>query len=398
MKNNIQNCMLPVYEVNKTEFVSGSGSYLYDSNGTKYLDFFSGYAVTSLGHDSKIVKQAIEDQLKTGIMLTAVNDYYASQPVDLANKLCELTFGDKVFFGNSGAESVELAIKVAKKYFNSKKLNQDLLPEIISFKDAFHGRTNGAIALSDLPNLYKGFEPLMPNVHFADFNDIKSVKSKINSKTCAIIIEPIQGQGGLKIATKEFMQELKNLCNKYDIALIFDEVQTGNSRTGKLYAYQNYNIEPDIMATAKGLGGGFPISACIMNQKFADAMTVGSHGTTFGGGQMATAVGLAVLNEISSNHLLDNVKKISEFMLNELSEIQKKYPNTINKTDGLGLMIGVWLNEKYNNEETIAKLLSKGLISTGANGNMIRFLPPLNLSLEDAKEGLKIFEKVIESL
>ncbi len=398
MKNNIQNCMLPVYEVNKTEFVSGSGSYLYDSNGTKYLDFFSGYAVTSLGHDSKIVKQAIEDQLKTGIMLTAVNDYYASQPVDLANKLCELTFGDKVFFGNSGAESVELAIKVAKKYFNSKKLNQDLLPEIISFKDAFHGRTNGAIALSDLPKLYKGFEPLMPNVHFADFNDIKSVKSKINSKTCAIIIEPIQGQGGLKIATKEFMQELKNLCNKYDIALIFDEVQTGNSRTGKLYAYQNYNIEPDIMATAKGLGGGFPISACIMNQKFADAMTVGSHGTTFGGGQMATAVGLAVLNEISSNHLLDNVKKISEFMLNELSEIQKKYPNTINKTDGLGLMIGVWLNEKYNNEETIAKLLSKGLISTGANGNMIRFLPPLNLSLEDAKEGLKIFEKVIESL
>lgn len=398
MKNNIQNCMLPVYEVNKTEFVSGSGSYLYDSNGTKYLDFFSGYAVTSLGHDSKIVKQAIEDQLKTGIMLTAVNDYYASQPVDLANKLCELTFGDKVFFGNSGAESVELAIKVAKKYFNSKKLNQDLLPEIISFKDAFHGRTNGAIALSDLPKLYKGFEPLMPNVHFADFNDIKSVKSKINSKTCAIIIEPIQGQGGLKIATKEFMQELKNLCNKYDIALIFDEVQTGNSRTGKLYAYQNYNIEPDIMATAKGLGGGFPISACIMNQKFADAMTVGSHGTTFGGGQMATAVGLAVFNDISKPEMLDNVKKISEFMLNELSEIQKKYPNTINKTDGLGLMIGVWLNEKYNNEETIAKLLSKGLISTGANGNMIRFLPPLNLSLEDAKEGLKIFEKVIESL
>jgi acetylornithine/succinyldiaminopimelate/putrescine aminotransferase len=272
------------------------------------------------------------------------------------------------------------------------------LPEIISFKDAFHGRTNGAIALSDLPKLYKGFEPLMPNVHFADFNDIKSVKSKINSKTCAIIIEPIQGQGGLKIATKEFMQELKNLCNKYDIALIFDEVQTGNSRTGKLYAYQNYNIEPDIMATAKGLGGGFPISACIMNQKFADAMTVGSHGTTFGGGQMVTAVGLAVFNEISKPEMLDNVKKISEFMLNELSEIQKKYPNTINKTDGLGLMIGVWLNEKYNNEETIAKLLSKGLISTGANGNMIRFLPPLNLSLEDAKEGLKIFEKVIESL
>ena len=316
MKNNIQNCMLRVYEVNKTEFVSGSGSYLYDSNGTKYLDFFSGYAVTSLGHDSKIVKQAIEDQLKTGIMLTAVNDYYASQPVDLANKLCELTFGDKVFFGNSGAESAELAIKVAKKYFNSKKLNQDLLPEIISFKDAFHGRTNGAIALSDLPKLYKGFEPLIPNVNFADFNDIKSVKSKINSKTCAIIIEPIQGQGGLKIATKEFMQELKNLCNKYDIALIFDEVQTGNSRTGKLYAYQNYNIEPDIMATAKGLGGGFPISACIMNQKFADAMTVGSHGTTFGGGQMATAVGLAVFNDISKPEMLDNVKKISEFMLN----------------------------------------------------------------------------------
>lgn len=398
MKKNIKNCMLPVYEVNKTEFVKGSGSYLDCSKGKKYLDFFSAYAVTSLGHHSKIIRKAINDQLDSGILLTATNDYICKSSVKLANKLCDLTFGDKVFFGNSGAESIELAIKIAKKYFNHKKLNQEILPDIISFKNAFHGRTNGAIALSDLPKLYKGFEPLMPNVHFADFNDIKSLKSKINSKTCAIIIEPIQGQGGLNIATQEFMQELRDICDKHDIVLIFDEVQTGNGRTGKLFAYQYYGIEPDILATAKGLGGGFPISACIMKQKLADVMTTGSHGTTFGGGPLAAKVGLAVLNEICKPKLLANVNKAGKFILDELKKIEKEHPKIINKIDGIGLMIGVWLNEKYNNEAIIERLLSKGLIATGANGNMVRFLPPLNLSLKDAKEGLKIFKKVIESL
>lgn len=399
MKNNFKNCMLPIYEVNKTEFVKGSNSYLYDSNGKKYLDFFSGYAVTSLGHNSRVIKKAINEQLKSGIVLTAVNDYICSSTVQLANKLCDSTIGGKVFFGNSGAESIELGIKVAKKYAHSKKINQEgASPEIISFKNAFHGRTNGAIALSDLPKLYTGFEPLMPGVRFADFNDIESVKSKINSNTCAIILELIQGQGGLNIAKKEFVKELRYLCDKHDIALIVDEVQTGNGRTGKLYAYQNYNIEPDILATAKGLGGGFPISACIMKQKFADAMTTGSHGTTFGGGPIATKVGLAVLNEISKEELLSNVNKIGSFIVNELKKLHKKYPQTINKVDGIGLMIGIWLNDKHNNDKVIQQLLENGLITTGANGNMVRFLPPLNITKKDAKEGLRIFEKVISSL
>jgi len=385
--------VLPVYKVNNVEFISGNGTTLVDSKNKKYIDFFSAYAAVSLGHNSEIVKKAIETQLKTGILLIT-NNYLCTNQIKLAKKLCDETFADKVFFQNSGVESVELAMKIAKKYYHiNKKCKKD--PEIIVFKNAFHGRTMAAVSASGGDKMIDGFTPLLNGFKFAELNDIESVKKLICDSTCGILIEPIQGESGVKMCDKKFLEELRKICDKNDIALIFDEVQTGNGRTGHLFGYQFFDVEPDIMATAKGLGGGFPIGCCLMTEKYASKMNSGSHGTTFGGNPLAMSVGLAVFSEISKKSFLKNVEQTGKYAIDLLQKLQKKYPKVIDEIRGTGLIIGIKINNKFKTDDIAKKLLENGLVTASAGDNVIRVLPPLIIKKSHIKKGIEIIEKIL---
>lgn len=385
--------MLPIYKCNQTEFIKGDGCYLYDKNNKKYIDFFSNYAATSLGHNNSIVFNALKEQMDTGIIMTAGNNFYTSNTINLAQRICELTFADMVFFMNSGAEVVELALKIAKKYYHSTR-KIDLKPEIITFKNAFHGRTLAMISAANNPKHIDGFAPLVDGYKQAIFNNIESVRNLINESTCGILIELIQGEGGMIEIDKEFIQEIRKLCTEMDIALIIDEVQTGNSRTGYLYAYQKYGIIPDILATAKGIGGGYPLGYCSTIEKYGQYMTSGTHGTTFGGNPMATKIGLAVLNEISKKEFLDNILYLEGHIRNEFIKLQQKC-DFIEEIITIGLMCGLRLNEKLKADNIFEKLLLNGLISSTCGRNIIRFLPPLNITKDQIDEGLNIIKNAL---
>lgn len=397
MSYNNKDCILSVYKKYNIEFTKGDGSYLYDSNNKKYLDFFSVYATTSLGHNSSVVKNAIYEQLETGVILLSGHSYHVQSTIDLANKLCDLTFADKIFFGNSGTEVVELAIKIARKYHHQQKQNVKN-PEIIAFQNSFHGRTIAAISAAGAQKNLEGFTPSLSGFKHAIFNDINSVKELISESTCGILIEPIQGEGGIIPAKNQFLQELRELCNQLDIALIFDEVQTGNGRTGHLYAYQMYNVTPDVLVTAKGLGGGFPIACCMVNNKYAESMTVGTHGSTFGGNPLATKVGLAVINEISQPYFLNDILEKGEYFKSLIQKLASQYPEKINSFDIAGLMLGVKFNQNFDANNIAYKLLDSGLITGSAGNNTLRFLPPLNVKKSEIDIACDIFNNVLKCL
>lgn len=368
-------------------FVKGSGKYLQDDRGKKYLDFFSGISVSSVGHCHPKIVKAIK--MQSGKLIHASNLYYTIPQIELAQSLSDLSLGGKVFFSNSGAEANECAIKLARKFGN--KIGRY---EIIAFKNSFHGRTLATLSATGQKKFHKGFEPLLDGFKFAEFNDLSSVEKLISGKTCAVIVEPVQGEGGVYPAAKNFLKGLRNLCNRNKLLLIFDEIQCGLGRTGKIFAYKNYAVIPDILTLAKSLGGGLPVAATIAKDKTAGTFGFGDHGSTFGGNPVCCAAAVEVLKIVSDEKLLNNVGEVGNYFLSELIKLQKKY-GIIKNVRGLGLMAGAEL--KTEGKEIVGKCLQKGLLINCTRDNVLRFLPPLNINKKDVNTAVSVLADVLKN-
>ncbi len=380
------------YNRKKISFKYGRGSYLYSTNGKKYLDFVSGIAVNSLGHAHPKLIKTIKDQSKK--LWHVSNAFQIPEGEKLAKKLCKKTFADNVMFQNSGAEATEAAIKVARRYFYSiGKPNKN---RILCVKNSFHGRTIAAIFASGSRKMTEGFGPKVPGFDHFVFGDHNSLKKKINKNTAAIMVEPIMGEGGIKVIPNWCLKDLRKLCNKKNILLIIDEVQSGISRSGDFFAFEQSKIKPDIVPIAKGIGGGFPIGAVLMNKKVAAGMISGTHGSTFGGNPLAMAVGNTVMDIVSSKKFLKNVKSLSKYFLSSLNHLKAKYPYVIKDIRGRGLLIGIQLYRDQTN--FIKKLMDNRLLTIRAAENVVRILPPLNVKKNEIRQALKIIDKVCEEL
>ncbi len=376
------------YNRKKISFRKGKGSYLYTTKGIKYLDFVQGIAVNCLGHaNSKLIK-TIKDQSKK--LWHVSNAFEIPEGEKLAKKLCQKTFADYVMFQNSGTEATEAAIKVARRYFYSiGKPNKN---RILCVKNSFHGRTIASIFASGSKKMTEGFGPKVPGFDHFEFGDHKSLKKKINKNTAAIMVENIMGEGGIKVIPDFCLKELRKLCNKKKILLIADSVQDGVGRSGDFFAFEQSKIKPDIVPIAKGIGGGFPIGAVLMNKKVAAAMTPGTHGSTFGGNPLAMAVGCTVMDIISNQKFLNNVKKLSKYFLLKLNLLKEKYPTVIREIRGRGLLIGIQL---YKDQfKFINKLMDNKLLTIKASENVVRVLPPLNVRKNELDKALKIIDIV----
>ena len=376
------------YNRKKLSFKRGKGSYLYTSQGSKYLDFCSGIAVVSLGHSNPNLIKALNKQAKK--IWHVSNAFTIPEGEELAKKLVKKTFADFVMFQNSGTEATEAAIKAARKYFYSiGKPNKN---RILCVKNSFHGRTIAAIYASGSKKMTEGFGPKVDGFDHFSFGDHKNLKKSINNKTAAIMVEPIMGEGGIKVIPDWCLKELRKLCNKKKILLILDEVQCGIGRTGDFFAFEKSKVKPDIVPIAKGIGGGFPIGAVLMTKKVAKAMGPGSHGSTFGGNPLAMKIGSTVMDIIGKKNFLDNVKKNSYYFHKELNKLKEKYPRLIKEVRGRGFLIGLQLHKDQTN--FIKKLMKNKLLTIRAAENVIRILPPLNVKRKEINLALKIIDKV----
>ena len=380
------------YNRKKLSFKSGKGSFLYGTNGKKYLDFVQGIAVNSLGHSHPKLIKTINAQSKK--VWHVSNAFQIPEGEKLAKKICQKTFADYVMWANSGAEATEGAIKVARRYFYS--IGKPYKNRILCVKNSFHGRTIAAIFASGSKKMTEGFGPKVPGFDHFSFGDHKSLKKKITKNTAAIMIEPIMGEGGIKVIPDWCLKDLRKLCNKKKILLILDEVQCGISRSGDFFAFEKSKIKPDIVPVAKGIGGGFPIGAVLMNKKVATGMTPGTHGSTFGGNPLAMTVGNAVMDIVSSKSFLNNVKKLSRYFFLNLNQIKEKYPKVIKEIRGRGLLIGIKLHRDQS--KFINKLMDKKLLTIRAAENVVRVLPPLNVKKRELDQALKIIDKVCSEL
>ena len=380
------------YNRKKISFVRGKGSYLYSSKGIKYLDFVQGIAVNCLGHSNPKLVKTIRDQSKK--LWHTSNAFLIPEGEKLAKKLCEKTFANYVIFQNSGTEATEAAIKVARRYFYSiGKPNKN---RILCIKNSFHGRTIAAIFASGSKKMTEGFGPKVQGFDHFVFGNHKSLRKKITKNTAAIMVETIMGEGGIKVIPDWCLKELRRLCNKKKILLILDEVQCGISRTGDFFAFERSKVKPDIVPIAKGIGGGFPIGAVLMNRKVAFGMTPGTHGSTFGGNPLAMAVGNTVMNIVSSKKFLNNIKKKSKYFFSQLHNLKEKYPNIIKEVRGRGLLIGIQLHK--NQTKFIEKLMDNKLLTIRAAENVVRILPPLNVKKVELDKALKIINKVCSKI
>ncbi len=380
------------YNRKKISFKYGKGSYLYSTDKKKYLDFVQGIAVNSLGHTHPKLVKTIKDQSKK--LWHVSNAFQIPEGETLAKKLCQKTFADHVMFQNSGAEATEAAIKVARRYFYSiGKPNKN---RILCIKNSFHGRTLAAIFASGSKKMTEGFGPKITGFDHFNFGDHNSLKKKINKNTAAIMVETIMGEGGIKVIPDWCLKELRVLCNKKKILLILDEVQCGIGRSGDFFAFEKSKVKPDIVPIAKGIGGGFPIGAVLMNKKVASGMTPGTHGSTFGGNPLAMSVGNTVMDIISNKKFLNNVKTLSKYFLSKLNKVQAKYPNVIKEIRGRGFLIGIQLCKDQT--EFIKKLMDNQLLTIRAAENIVRILPPLNVKKTELDLALKIIEKVCSQI
>ena len=379
------------YNRKKISFKYGKGSYLYAHNGKKYLDFCSGIAVTALGHAHPKLIKTINAQSKK--VWHVSNAFQIPEGERLAKKLCQKTFADYVIFQNSGAEATEAAIKVARRYFYS--IGKPNKTRILCVKNSFHGRTLATIFASGSKKMTEGFGYVGGFDHFI-FGNHKSLKKKINKNTAAIMIEPIMGEGGIKVVPDWCLKALRKLCNEKKILLILDEVQSGISRSGDFFAFEKSKVKPDIVPIAKGIGGGFPIGAVLMNKKVAAGMTPGTHGSTFGGNPLAMAVGNTVMDIVSSRKFLNNVKKLSKYFLSNLNKLKEKYPKIIREIRGRGLLIGIEL--KIDQTKFIKNLMDNKLLTIRAAENVVRILPPLNVKKSEIDQAINIIDKVCSKL
>ena len=380
------------YKRKKISFKKGKGSYLYSKSGVRYLDFVQGIAVNSLGHAHPALINSINKQSKK--LWHISNAFEIPEGEKLAKKIAKRTFADYVMFQNSGAEATEAAIKVARRYFYSiGKLQKN---RIICIKNSFHGRTIAAIYASGSKKMTEGFGPKVQGFDHFNFGDHKKLKKLITNKTAAIMVEPIMGEGGIKVIPEWCLRGLRELCNEKKILLILDEVQCGIGRSGDFFAFEKSKIVPDIVPIAKGIGGGFPIGAVLMNKKVASCMTPGTHGSTFGGNPLAMAVGNTVMDIVSSKKFLKNVKDISNYFFLRLLELKKKYPKIIKEIRGRGLLIGIQLF--HDQTVFIKKLMDYKLLTIRANENVVRILPPLTVKKKEIDQALKIINKVCKEL
>jgi acetylornithine/N-succinyldiaminopimelate aminotransferase len=384
--------IMPTYGRIELSFERGDGPWLFTEEGHKYLDFVSGIAVNTLGHSNKELINILGEQSKK--VWHTSNLYEIKPQSELAETICKNSFGESVFFCNSGAESLEGTIKLCRRFhFNNGDKNKT---DILVCSSAFHGRTLGTLAAGDNENHRQGFGVNTSGFIRVPFGDIEKISKFINKNTAAILVEPIQGEGGIKTAPEGFFKQLRNLCSENKILLALDEVQTGIGRTGKLFAHQWEKIVPDVMAIAKGLGGGFPIGAVVATNKAAAGMTPGTHGSTFGGNFLASRVAQSVINQVLENKVLDNVINLGNKLFKGINLLSAQYPKLIKGVRGKGLMIGIICN--MNNAELCSNLRNEGLLSVPAGDNVLRLLPPLNITAEHADICLKILEKTLKKL
>jgi acetylornithine/N-succinyldiaminopimelate aminotransferase len=371
--------------------VRGKGTRVWDLEGEEYLDFVSGLAVVNLGHCHPKVVKAIQNQAEKLIHVS--NFYYIEPQIQLASLLCKHSFADKVFFCNSGAEANEGAFKLARKYAK-EKMGKDRY-EIITMERSFHGRTLATLTATGQDKFHKGYEPLMPGFKYVPFNDIGAVKSEINSRTCAVMLEPIQGEGGVNCPSEGYLKTLREICDEKGLLLIFDEIQVGMGRTGKLFAYEHEGVEPDILTLAKSLAGGVPIGALLIKKGIADSFKPGDHASTFGGNPLATAAGVAALTTILEEGMLENCEKMGEYFLSQIEQIKKKFP-FVEEVRGKGLILGMEL--KIDGSSIVKEMLRKKILINCTMGNVLRFLPPLIVTKEEVDRVVKALEEVFAGI
>jgi acetylornithine/N-succinyldiaminopimelate aminotransferase len=371
---------MPVYPRSPVRPVRGEGVYLYGEQGERYLDFAAGIAVNILGHGHPHLTKAIQEQAAT--LMHVSNLYGSPQGEAFARRLCDNTFADTVFFTNSGVEAVECAIKTARRYHYAK--GNPHKHDLITFSNAFHGRTMGAISATDQAKMIDGFAPLLPGFRVVEFNNLDAALAAVDENTAGFLLEPIQGEGGIRPATHEFLSGLRAACDEHDLMLVFDEVQCGVARTGQLYAYQHYGIEPDILASAKGIGGGFPMGACLASEKAAAGMVLGTHGSTYGGNPLAMAAGQAVFDVVANEDFLANVRLKGERLRAALEQMIPNHDHLFESVRGVGLMLGIRM--KADSRAFVTYLRTKGLLTVSAGDNVMRVLPPLIIEEEHIRE------------
>jgi len=371
--------------------VRGKGTRVWDLDGKEYLDFFAGLAVCNLGHCHPKVVKAIQDQAEKLIHVS--NLYYIEPQIQLASLLCKHSFAGKVFFCNSGAEANEGALKLARKYAK-EKIGEDRY-EVITMENSFHGRTLATLTATAQKKYHKGYGPLMPGFKYVPFNDLKAVREAIGPKTCAILLEPIQGEGGVNIPSEGYLKGLREICDEKGILLILDEVQVGMGRTGKLFAYEHEDMKPDLLTVAKSLAGGVPIGALLIRDEIAKSFEPGDHASTFGGNPLATAAGVAALSAILEEGMLDHCQRVGEYFLSRLEEIKKKFP-FVQEVRGRGLILGMEL--KIEGAEIVKKMMKKGFLINCTAGNVLRFLPPLIVTEEEVDRMIKALEEVFKGV
>lgn len=384
--DHIYNCYAPPAE----EFVRGEGVYLYTEDGEKYLDFVAGIAVNGLGHNHPALVNALTEQ--AGKLWHLSNMFKGQDQIKLAAKYCDATFADKVFFTNSGAEAVECAMKTARRCQFVEGHPERY--EIITCKGAFHGRTFATINAGGNPKYLEGFGPALPGFINVEFGNLDAIKEAISDKTAAILMEPVQGEGGVRALPVQFLKDVRALCDEHGLILIYDEVQSGAGRTGKLFAHQwaDGKADPDVMAVAKGMGGGFPMGACLATERAAEGMVVGTHGSTYGGGPLAMAVASAVFDELTDPGLMANVNKMANFMTQQFERLKQDHPEVVEDVRGKGLLCGMKLKKKALDVRNLAR--ANKLLVGNAGDNVLRIAPPLVIDEDNVREAIAILDKV----
>lgn len=386
--------VLPVYNRAPVTFERGEGAYLFDRDGRRYLDFCSGVAVTLLGHAHPHLVGVLKAQAER--LWHCSNLYGIEGQEQLADRLVEHSFADTVFFCNSGAEALECAIKMTRRFHYER--GQPERQKIITFEGAFHGRTLATISAGGQAKYLEGFQPALPGFYQVATGDLQAVEDAIDAQTAAILIEPVQGEGGLIAHSADYLEGLRRLCDQHDLLLIFDEVQTGLGRTGKLFAYEWTSIAPDLMALAKGIAGGFPMGACLSTARVASAMAPGTHASTFGGNPLACAAANGVLDVLLGDGFLDQARLAAERLQNEMQRLAKDFPGIISAVRGKGLMLGLRLADGHVNSEVVKQLVERGLLTVPAGDNVLRLLPPLIIGEQEISEAISLLEELFQEL
>lgn len=384
--------VMPVYNRVDVVFERGEGSYLIDTDGRRYLDFTSGIAVNAFGHAHPYLAKALAEQ--AGKLWHTSNLFRVAGQESLGRRLIDVTFADTVFFTNSGVEAWECSFKLLRKYQDA--VGQPQKTRVVTFENNFHGRTSTAIAASDQEKMTKGFGPLLDSFDIVPFNDLNEVRKAITPQTAAICVEPIQGEGGIRPATEDFLKGLRAACDEFGLLLFFDEIQCGMGRTGKLFAHEWYGVTPDVMCVAKGIGGGFPLGACLATEKAATGMVPGTHGTTYGGNPLAMAVGNAVLDLMLAPDFLPGVERVGKALLDRLESLVERHPNVFAEARGKGLMLG--LKCAVPNGDVIARARANGLLIVPAADGVVRLLPPLIIGENEVNEAVDILDRTAKEM